>query len=56
MVRLRKEITLPAAIILVLAASLWSCSQGNRLSRFEETLKKASDSNKFVVLDISASW
>lgn len=54
--RFRRDVMPLAAIILVLAAAAWSCSQENRPARFEETLKKASDSNKPVVLDVSASW
>ena len=56
MIRFRKEILTLAAISLVLSSSVWSCSQENRLARFEETLKKASARDMFVVLDISASW
>jgi hypothetical protein len=56
MIRLRKEILVLAAVTLVVSASVWSCSPQNRLARFEETLKKASERDAFVVLDISASW
>ncbi len=52
----RREVLVLSAVVLVLVGAAWSCSQESRLARFEETLKRASDRNVPVVLDISASW
>jgi len=53
---LHRKTVFHLALFLILGGAVSGCAQVNRTANFAEALKKASENDMYIVLDISASW